>query len=144
MNQSGDTIATITLKFNELRAKRAQIAKTFESIIIVLHILTVAVFGLMNKLTTIFFELIDTVDVSNNAFALSPIDPAFMDMILPILILMTSVISAMALKVAQGGLYKTVFYHIALLGVLGSITAFTMNSLLADYLETSILDFGTT
>ena len=144
MNQSGDTISTITLKFNELRAKRAQIAKTFESIIIVLHILTVAVFGLMNKLTTIFFELIDTVDVSNNAFALSPIDPAFMDMILPILILMTSVISAMALKVSQGGLYKTVFYHIALLGVLGSITAFTMNSLLADYLETSILDFGTT
>ncbi len=144
MNQSGDTVATITLKFNELRAKRAQIAKTFESIIIVLHILTVAVFGLMNKLTTIFFELIDTVDVSNNAFALSPIDPAFMDMILPILILMTSVISAMALKVSQGGLYKTVFYHIALLGVLGSVTAFTMNSLLADYLETSILDFGTT
>ena len=98
----------------------------------------------MNKLTTIFFELIDTVDVSNNAFALSPIDPAFMDMILPILVLMTSVISAMALKVSQGGLYKTVFYHIALLGVLGSVTAFTMNSLLADYLETSILDFGTT
>ncbi len=144
MNQSGDTVATITLKFNELRAKRAQIAKTFESIIIVLHILTVAVFGLMNKLTTIFFELIDTVDVSNNAFSLSPIDPAFMDMILPVLIIMTSVISAMALKVSQGGLYKTVFYHIALLGVLGSITAFTMNSLLADYLETSILDFGTT
>ena len=144
MNQSGDTIATITLKFNELRAKRAQVAKTFESIIIVLHILTIAVFGLMNKLTTIFFELIDTVDVSNNAFALSPIDPAFMDMILPVLIIMTSVISAMALKVSQGGLYKTVFYHIALLGVLGSITAFTMNSLLADYLETSILDFGTT
>jgi flagellar protein FlaJ len=65
-------------------------------------------------------------------------------MILPVLIIMTSVISAMALKVAQGGLYKTVFYHIALLGVLGSVTAFTMNSLLADYLETSILDFGTT
>ena len=144
MNDSGDTIATITLKFNELRAKRAQIAKTFESIIIVLHILTVAVFGLMNKLTTIFFQLIDTVDVSNNAFNLSPIDPAFMDMILPVLIIMTSVISAMALKVSQGGLYKTVFYHIALLGVLGSVTAFAMNSLLADYLETSILDFGTT
>ncbi len=144
MNESGDTVATITLKFNELRAKRAQIAKTFESIIIVLHILTVAVFGLMNKLTTIFFQLIDTVDVSNNAFALTPIDPDFMDMVLPILILMTSVISAMALKVAQGGLYKTVFYHIALLGVLGSVTAFAMNSLLADYLETSILDFGTT
>jgi flagellar protein FlaJ len=48
----------------------------------------------------------------------------------------------MALKVAQGGLYKTVFFHIALLGVLGSITAFAMNEMLASFLEESILDLG--
>src|SRR3990172_4567153 len=130
------------IKINELRAKREQTSKTFESIIIVLHVLTLGVFGLMNKLTSIFFELISTVDISNNAFPLSPIDPAFMDMILPVMILMTSVISSIALKVAQGGLYKTVFYHIALLGVLGSITTFAMNVLMSDYLESSILDFG--
>ena len=65
-----------------------------------------------------------------------------MDQILPIMILMTSVISALALKVAQGGLYKTVFYHIALLAILGSITTFAMNILMTDFLETSILDFG--
>jgi flagellar protein FlaJ len=96
----------------------------------------------MNKLTTIFFELIDSVQITNNAFPLSPIDPAFMEQILPIMILMTSVISAIALKVAQGGLYKTVFYHIALLAILGSVTTFAMNILMTDFLETSILDFG--
>lgn len=142
MNEAADQVATITLKLNELRAKRAQIAKTFESIIIVLHILTLGVFGLMNKLTSIFFELINTVEVSNNAFALSPIDPVFMEQMLPVMILMTSVLSAIALKVAQGGLYKTVFFHIAVLGTLGSITAFAMNALLADFLEESILDLG--
>src|SRR3990172_3761323 len=142
MNETGNRVADITIKINELRAKREQTSKTFESIIIVLHVLTLGVFGLMNKLTSIFFELISTVDISNNAFPLSPIDPAFMDMILPIMILMTSVISSIALKVAQGGLYKTVFYHIALLGVLGSITTFAMNVLMSDYLESSILDFG--
>ena len=142
MNETGNRVADITLKINELRAKRAQTSKTFESIILVLHVLTLAVFGLMNKLTSIFFKLISTVETSNNAFPLSPIDPAFMDMILPIMILMTSVISAVALKVAQGGLYKTVFYHIALLGILGSVTTFAMNILMSDFLETSILDFN--
>ncbi|MEE8255764.1 MAG: flagellar assembly protein FlaJ, partial [Nitrosopumilaceae archaeon] len=111
-------------------------------IIIVLHVLTLAVFGLMHKLTSIFFELINTVDVSNGAFALSPISPEFMNQMLPIMILMTSVLSSLALKVAQGGLYKTIFFHIALLGVLGSITAYSMNALLADFLEESILDLG--
>ena len=142
MNDAADQVASITIKLNELRAKREQISKTFESIIIVLHVLTLAVFGLMHKLTSIFFELINAVDVSNGAFALSPIDPEFMNQMLPIMILMTSVLSSLALKVAQGGLYKTVFFHLALLGVLGSITAYTMNALLADFLEDSILDLG--
>ncbi len=144
MNDTGNTVADITIKINELRGKRAQTVKTFESIIIVLHVLTLGVFGLMNKLTTIFFELIGTIDISNNAFPLSPIDPEFMEMIIPIMILMTSVLSACALKVAQGGLYKTVFFHIALLAVLGSVTVFTMDVLMTDYLEASILDFGNT
>jgi len=97
---------------------------------------------MMNKLTSIFFELISSVEISNNAFPLSPIDPAFMNQILPIMILMTSVISSLALKVAQGGLYKTVFFHIALLAILGSVTTFAMNVLMTDFLETTILDFG--
>jgi len=142
MNETGNKVATITVKINELRAKREQTAKTFESIIIVLHVLALGVFGLMSKLTTIFFELINSVEISNNAFPLSPIDPAFMDQILPVMILMTSVISAFALKVAQGGLYKTVLYNIAVLAILGSITTFAMNVLMTDFLETSILDFG--
>ena len=142
MNETGNRIADITVKINELRAKREQTSKTFESIIIVLHVLTLAVFGMMNKLTSIFYELISSVEISNNAFPLSPIDPAFMNQILPIMILMTSVISSLALKVAQGGLYKTVFFHIALLAILGSVTTFAMNVLMTDFLETSILDFG--
>jgi flagellar protein FlaJ len=142
MNETGNTVADITIKINELRGKRAQTAKTFESIIIVLHVLTLGVFGLMNKLTSIFYELIGSIDISNNAFPISPIDPAFMEMILPVMIIITSVISAVALKVAQGGLYKTVFFHIALLAVLGSITTFAMDVMMSDYLEASILDFG--
>lgn len=141
MNIAGNCVADITTKINELRSKRTQTAKTFETIIIVLHALTLAVFGLMNKLTTIFYELVQTVDVENTTLKLTPIDPELMRMMMPAMILMTSVISAMALKVSQGGLYKTVFYHIGLLAVLGSIVMFVMDYLLSDYLSTHILDF---
>lgn len=141
LNLAGNQVADITGKINELRAKRAQTAKTFETIILVLHALTLAVFGLMNKLTSIFFDLVSTVDVSNDTLSLTPIDPQFMAMMMPMMILMTSVISAMALKVAQGGLYKTVFYHIGLLLVIGSIVMFVMDAILSDYLATHVLDF---
>ena len=144
MNITGNTVADITIKINELRGKRAQTVKTFETIIIVLHVLTLGVFGLMNKLTSIFFELMSSIEITTNAFPLSPIDPAFMEMILPIMILMTSVLSAAALMVSRGGLYKTVFFHIALLAVLGSMTVFAMDILMTDFLEASILDFGDT
>lgn len=141
LNLAGNHVADITVKINELRAKRAQTSKTFETIIVVLHALTLAVFGLMNKLTSIFYELVSSVDVSNDTLKLTPINPEFMAMMMPLMIVMTSVISAMALKVAQGGLYKTVFYHIAMLLAIGSIVMFVMDALLSDYLATHVLDF---
>jgi len=60
---------------------------------------------------------------------------------IPFMIIITSVLSAVAIKVAQGGLYKTVFWNIAILTILGSIVSFGMNEFLADFLETHILDF---
>lgn len=144
LNLAGNHVSEITTKINELRAKRTQTSKTFETIIVVLHALTLAVFGLMNKLTNIFFDLVSTVDVSNDTLTLTPIDPQFMAVMMPLMVLMTSTISAMALKVAQGGLYKTVFYHVAMLMVIGSVVMFVMDALLSDYLATHVLDFADT
>lgn len=142
LNLAGNHVSDITVKINELRSKRTQTAKTFETIIIVLHALTLAVFGLMNKLTGIFYDLVNTVDVSNDTLKLTPIDPQFMAMMMPLMIIMTSSISAMALKVAQGGLYKTVFYHVALLTIIGAVVMFVMDTILSDYLAIHILDFA--
>jgi len=142
MNIAGNYVSDITGKINELRAKRTQTSKTFETIMLVLHALTLSVFGLMNKLTSIFYELVSTVDVQNDAIQLTPIDPELMAVMMPLMIIMTSVISAMALKVAQGGLYKTVFYHIGLLMVIGAVVMFVMDTLLSDYLATHVLDFA--
>jgi len=141
INETGNVVADISLRFSELRNKRAQTAKTFETITIILHVLTLSVFALMSKLTTIFYDLINTVDITNSTFQLSPIDPEFMNAMLPFMILITSVLSAMAIKVAQGGLYKTVFYNIAILALLGSVVSFGMDFFLSDFLESHVLDF---
>ncbi len=141
INETGNVVADISLRFSELRNKRAQTAKTFETITIILHVLTLSVFALMSKLTTIFYDLVNTVDITNSTFQLSPIDPEFMNAMLPVMILVTSVLSAMAIKVSQGGLYKTVFYNIAILALLGSVVSLGMDFFLSDFLESHVLDF---
>ncbi|MGI0092877.1 MAG: flagellar assembly protein FlaJ [Nitrosotalea sp.] len=140
MNQVGNKVAEISAKLNELRSKRMQTSRTFETIIIVLHGLTMAIFGLMSTLIEVFHTLLSTVPVSNNAFTLSPIDPNFVHMMLPIVILVTSAINALAVKVGQGGLFKTVWFNIAMFTVIGGVTMFGTTAALSQFLTQHILD----
>jgi len=140
MNQVGNKVAEISAKLNELRSKRMQTSRTFETIVIVLHGLTMAIFGLMSTLIEVFHTLLSTVPVSNQAFTLSPIDPNFVHMMLPIIILVTSTINALAVKVGQGGLFKTVWFNIAMFTVLGGVTMYGTTTALSQFLTQHILD----
>src|SRR5574337_434313 len=140
MNQVGNKVAEISSKLNELRSKRMQTSRTFETIIIVLHGLTMAIFGLMSTLIEVFHTLLSTVPVSNQAFTLSPIDPNFVHMMMPLVILATSTINALAVKVGQGGLFKTVLFNIAMLTVIGGITMYGTTTALSQFLTNHILD----
>ncbi|MDE1770332.1 MAG: flagellar assembly protein FlaJ [Thaumarchaeota archaeon] len=140
MNVVGNKVADISAKINELRSKRIQTSRTFETIVIVLHALTMAIFGLMSTLIEVFHTLLSTVPVSNQAFTLSPIDPNFVHMMMPLVILVTSTINALAVKVGQGGLFKTVWFNIAMLTVLGGLTMFLTNAALSQFLTNHILD----
>lgn len=140
MNVVGNKVAEISAKINELRSKRVQTSKTFETIIIVLHSLTMAIFGLMSTLIEVFHTLLSTVPVSNQAFTLSPIDPNFIHMMMPLFIIVTSTINALAVKVGQGGLFKTVWFNIAMLTVLGGLTMFFTTTALNQFMTNHILD----
>ncbi|HJT09714.1 MAG TPA: flagellar assembly protein FlaJ [Candidatus Nitrosotalea sp.] len=144
MNEVGNKISEISLKLNELRAKRRQTSRTFETIILVLHALTMAIFGLMNKLIEVFHEMVTGTQISNNAITLSPIDPNFMAMMMPIVIIVTSTINALAIKVGQGGLFKTVWFNIALLTALGGATMYGTTMALSKFLENHILNLTPT
>lgn len=144
MNDVGNKVSEISLKLNELRAKRRQAARTFETIVLVLHALTMAIFGLMNKLIEIFNSMVSGTQISNNAITLSPIDPHFMAMMMPFVIIITSAINGMAIKVGQGGLFKTVWFNIAMLNVLGGVAMYGTSMALSKFLENHILDISTT
>ena len=140
MNEVGNKVSEISSKISELRSKRVQTSKTFETIVIVLHGLTMAIFGLMATLIEVFHKLLATVPVSNNAFTLSPIDPNFVHMMMPLVILGTSTINALAVKVGQGGLFKTVLFNIAMLTIIGGITMYGTTAALSQFLTSHILD----
>ena len=141
MNEVGNKVSEISSKLNELRSKRVQTSKTFETIVIVLHGLTMAIFGLMATLIEVFHKLLATVPVSTNAgFTLSPIDPNFVHMMMPLVVIATSTINALAVKVGQGGLFKTVLFNIAMLTVIGGITMYGTTAALSQFLTSHILD----
>lgn len=142
MNDVGSKVSEISLKLNELRAKRRQTSRTFETIVLVLHALTMAIFGLMNKLIEVFHTMISGTQVSNNAIVLSPIDPNFMTMMMPIVIITTSAINALAIKVGQGGLFKTFWFNIALLTALGGVTMYGTTMALSQFLENHVLNLS--
>ncbi|WP_299293212.1 flagellar assembly protein FlaJ [Nitrosopumilus sp.] len=137
MNLVGNVISDVTKKINELRGKRAQNASTFQLVVIILHVLSLSIFGLMNKLTELFNGL-SSGDLSNAAFELTPINPDLMNALMPLLLIMTSVISGFAIKIIQGGIYKTVFFHIGLLLTVGGISMFSINFIMEEFLDSII------
>lgn len=144
MNEVGNKVSEISLKLNELRSKRRQTSRTFETIVLVLHALTMAIFGLMNKLIEIFNTMVTGTQISNNAIMLSPIDPHFMAMMMPFVIIITSAINGLAIKVGQGGLFKTVWFNIAMLNVLGGLAMYGTSMALSKFLENHILNISNT
>lgn len=137
MNIVGNIVSDITKKINELRGKRTQNASTFQLVVVILHVLSLSIFGLMSKLTEMFNGLADG-DLSNAAFELSPIDPALMQLLMPALLIMTSVISGFAIKIVQGGIYKTVFFHVGILIVIGGISMFAINIFMGNFMDSII------
>ena len=133
----GNVVSDLSKKINELRGKRGQNASTFQLVIFILHVLSLSIFGLMTQLTEMFNGLAGG-DLSNAAFELTPIDPQLMQILMPVLLIMTSVISGFAIKIVQGGIYKTVLFHIGILIVLGGISMFAIGIFMADFMDSII------
>ena len=138
MEVVGDKVAHLLRIINGLRGKRIQNSKTFEITVVMLHVLSLAVFGLMVKLTTMFHLMISTNSSGNSPFALTPLDPQFLSIIIAGMIVINSIMTGFAIKIAQGGVYKTVLYNIALLGIIGSIATYAVTLLLNNLIQDAV------
>lgn len=143
MLEVGAKLSDITTKFLEIRRKRQQSAKAFESTIMIMHVLTLAVFSLINRLLQFlqqYFELQSQVtENAQSVIAITPADPGLMSMLLPAMAIALSGINAMALKVFQGGLYHTVWFTAALLLIIGGAVLWGVDMFLENMLG-NILD----
>jgi len=85
-----------------------------------------------------FHLMISTNSSGNSPFALTPLDPQFLSIIIAGMIVINSIMTGFAIKIAQGGVYKTVLYNIALLGVIGSIATYAVTLLLNNLIQDAV------
>lgn len=134
MLEVGSKLSDITTKFLEIRRKRQQSAKAFESTILIMHVLTLAVFSLINRLLHFlaqYFEMQKMVtDGGASVLTIGSADATLMGIILSVLAIALAGINAMALKVSQGGLFHTVWFNMAILLVLGGIVVYGVDTFL--------------
>ncbi len=143
MLQVGSRLSEITTKFLEIRKKRLQSAKAFESTIIIMHVLTLAVFSLINRLLNFlaqYFALQQSVGSEGAAIlSIAAGDTTLMSMILSLLIVALSGVNAMALKVSQGGLFHTIWFNMGVLLGIGGVVVYGvdifLDSMIGDILD---------
>lgn len=141
MSEIGSVIADITSKILEARRKRIQSSKALESTMIIMNVLTLAVFGLMNTLIKFLndlFSMQGSLQGNSGVQIVGQIDPLTMAIVLPLMTISLAVINALVIKVSQGGVFHSYWYTLAILLIIGGATIFTIDKFLAQMLNSMI------
>jgi flagellar protein FlaJ len=140
MSIVGSLISEVSILINELYNKRIQVAKVFESTLLIMHLLSLSVLSFMNSLVALFSSIFDV--NTESIIQLGLIDPNLMNSILPFIVIALSIINGFATKIARGGLYKTALFNIGLFMLIGSIAVYAsgifMEKLLGNVIDLSI------
>ena len=131
----GQSIHNVFSKINELRKIRDQTSKSFLSMVFVLHVLALIVFALITKVTFIFTDMFLELDGFESPFKFSPLDPILVSSMLPIILISLSIINALAIKIGEGGYYKTSFLYLGLLLIVGGLTLFIADVAISEMLS---------
>lgn len=133
MSIVGNVISDVTIMLNESYNKRIQVAKVFESTLLIMHILSLAVLSFMSTLTILFSNMFstNTIDIIDMGL----IDPKTIDLLMPIIVVVVSIINGFATKVARGGSYKTVWFNIGLFMSIGAVTVYGADMFMSELLK---------
>ncbi len=139
----GTVLSETTFRILDMRKQRVQVSKAFESTIYIIHTLFSAVLSFVLTLMNIFYLLITTIQQSSayvpSVLPFQPIPVELVDMITPIFIVILAILNATAIKVAQGGMYETVWVPLAILLFISGVVMQSMQTL-AETLFSGILE----
>jgi flagellar protein FlaJ len=142
MLEVGITLSEISSKFLEVRRKREQSSKAFETNILIMHVLTLVVFALMAKLVGLMNHFFSAgSNFGSNAFALSAIDPNILNLLIVILAFSLSGLNAIVVKISQGGLFHTIWFNVGVLLSISGVIIYGTDLFLSQSLG-NILDIG--
>ncbi len=134
MSTVGNTLSTIITMLNELYNRRLQIAKVFDLTLLLLHVLSLATLSLMGTLTQIFSGLFASKEIQS-IIPLTVIDPSLLHTLLPVIVVVISVINALASKITRGGFFKTVWFSLGLFMLSGAVTMYVTDIFMSKLME---------
>ncbi|MCD6114147.1 MAG: type II secretion system F family protein [Thermoprotei archaeon] len=124
----GTVLSETTFRILDIRKQRAQVSKAFESTTYIIHTLLSAVLSFILSLLNIFSVLISTIQEAHGELPMIlPFQPIPMDtatLASSIFVLAVAVINAFAIKIAQGGMYETVWVPLGTLLAISGIVMF--------------------
>ncbi|RLG86421.1 MAG: hypothetical protein DRO18_04425 [Thermoprotei archaeon] len=137
----GTVLSETTFRLLDIRKQRVQVAKAFESTIYIVHTLFSAIMSFVLSLLLVFNNIIMKLQSVNEELAsVLPFKPMMLDVAVsftPIFIIALSVLNAFVIKVAQGGMYETLWVPLAILLAAGGIVMYLV-SLMSTSLFSSI------
>jgi len=121
----GTVLSETTFKLLDIRKQRIQISKAFESTIYVIHTLFSAILSFVLSLLTIFNNIVLKLQsISSEIASVTPFKPMAIEIALnmtPIFVIILSILNALVIKIAQGGMYETVLVPLAILLAISGI-----------------------
>lgn len=121
----GTVLSETTFKLLDIRKQRIQVSKAFESTIYVIHTLFSAILSFVLSLLTIFNNIVLKLQsISSEIASVMPFKPMAIEIALnmtPIFVIIISILNALVIKIAQGGMYETVLVPLAILLAISGI-----------------------
>ncbi|GAY26472.1 flagellar assembly protein FlaJ [Desulfurococcaceae archaeon AG1] len=129
----GKMLGDIMSSINDLRKKRIQIAKAFESTLLMLHLLVSAILGLISSLVSLFSYILGLTE--QRIISITPISNETVFIINMITIITVAIINGLVARASYPGSIKGAVYHIGIMLALGWIVYTVSNNTLIAIIE---------
>lgn len=124
----GTVLSETSFRMMNIRKQRIQVTKAFESTVYIIHSLLVAVLTFVLEVLTIFYKLMITLQTAETemhiVFPFQPIEIDPMILATVAFIIIVAIVNAFAIKVAQGGMYETVWVPLSILVAISGLVMF--------------------